>query len=74
VTVDAARVDELAGACTDAGLGCRWLGTVTDDRVLRVGDALALDLDVLGAARERVFTDLFEAADRSAEPAAPPPR
>ena len=74
VTVDAVRVDELAGACTDTGLGCRWLGAVTDDRTLRLGDALELDLEVLGAARARVFTDVFEAADRAAESAAAPMR
>ena len=68
VTVDAARVDELERACIDSALACRRLGVVTDDRALGVGDVLQLDLDVLAAARARVFTDLFEAAEETAAP------
>ncbi|CAN5857444.1 phosphoribosylformylglycinamidine synthase subunit PurL [soil metagenome] len=74
VTVDAARVHELRRACDDADLACERLGVVTTDRRLAMGDALELDLDSLAAARGRVFGDLFDAAEQTAEAAAAPMR
>jgi phosphoribosylformylglycinamidine synthase II len=62
VSVSPVAVEELAGACADAGLACTRLGTVTDDRALRWGDRLALDLDAVAAAQDRVFVELFDAA------------
>jgi phosphoribosylformylglycinamidine synthase II len=72
--VDAAQVDVLVERCRRAALTCQRLGPLTTDRMLRIGDVLTLDLDDLAAARDRVFSDLFEAAEQAAGTATAPTR
>jgi phosphoribosylformylglycinamidine synthase len=66
VSVRAGDHAALEHACRDARLSCRRLGTVTDERALRWGGTLRLDLDEVAAAQRRVFADLFASHDPDA--------
>jgi phosphoribosylformylglycinamidine synthase len=46
-------------------LSCVRLGVVVDERVLRWGTTLTLDLDAVADAQRRVFADLFDARDHA---------
>jgi hypothetical protein len=57
-----ARLERSAAA---ERLSCVRLGVVVDERVLRWGTTLTLDLEAVADAQRRVFADLFDARDHT---------